>query len=73
MMLWTILTAMACAAAVLLAIPLVRRYENRSAGSGADTAVYRDQLAGIERDRAGGDIGEDQYQLAKLEVQRRLL
>ena len=73
MMLWSILTVMACAAAVIVAIPLVRRYEMGRAAVDADTAFYTNQLAEIERDRTTGDISEDQAMLARLEVQRRLL
>lgn len=73
MILWTILTFMACSASVMLAIPLIRRYEANGARHEAGIAVYQDQLAEIERDRASGEIGGDQADAARLEIQRRLL
>src|SRR5215468_11241393 len=41
--------------------------------SGSDLAVYRDQLAEIERDRAANRIGEREAEAARVEVSRRLL
>jgi 3-methylcrotonyl-CoA carboxylase alpha subunit len=41
--------------------------------SGSDVAVYRDQLAEIERDRAAGRIGDREAEAARVEVSRRLL
>ncbi len=43
-----------------------------AAGSN-DLAVYRDQLEEIERDRADGRIGNDEFEAARVEVSRRLL
>ena len=50
----------------------------RRTGAGADReegalAVYRDQLAEVERDRARGVIGEAEAEAATVEVQRRML
>jgi cytochrome c-type biogenesis protein CcmH len=41
--------------------------------SGSDVAVYSDQLAEIERDRAAGLIGEHEAASAQVEVSRRLI
>jgi len=71
--LWIILTAMCSAAAVLVAIPLVRRYEAADRGASADTGFYSGQLKELERDRALGLIGETEADLAKVEIERRLL
>src|SRR5258708_20745939 len=43
------------------------------ASAGSDLAVYRDQLEEIERDRADGRIGHDEFEAARVEVSRRLL
>src|SRR5258705_10003304 len=51
--------------------PLARRGGDLRGGS--DVAVYRDQLAEIERDRAAGLIGEDEATGAQVEVSRRLI
>jgi len=70
-MLWLILTLMTAAAIFAVLWPLSRR-----AGpsfSGTEIAVYRDQLAEIERDRASGLIAEGEAEAARTEVSRRLL
>lgn len=38
-----------------------------------NAAIYRDQFAELERDRAEGALGEEDYQLAYAELQRRML
>lgn len=38
-----------------------------------NAAIYRDQFAELERDRAEGTLGEDDYRQARLELQRRVL
>ena len=73
MMLWFVLTAMCSAAAVVVAIPLIRRYESSGENGAADSSIYRDQLKEIERDRDAGQINPDEADLAKIEIQRRLL
>jgi cytochrome c-type biogenesis protein CcmH len=71
MTLWFILGIMTAAALVAVAWPLAR---GRALASGAsDLAVYRDQLEEIERDRADGRIGHDEFEAARVEVSRRLL
>src|SRR5215467_720459 len=71
MTLWFILGTMTAAALVAVAWPLARR---RALAAGAsDLAVYRDQLEEIERDRADGRIGHDEFEAARIEVSRRLL
>jgi cytochrome c-type biogenesis protein CcmH len=71
MTLWFILGIMTAAALAAVAWPLAR---GRAPASGAsDLAVYRDQLEEIERDRADGRIGHDEFEAARAEVSRRLL
>ena len=72
-MLWALLTAMSCSAAVLVAIPLIRRYEASEPALAPETGIYREQLAEVDRDLAAGSITADQAALAKVEIQRRLI
>src|SRR5215470_1052917 len=71
MTLWFILGIMTAAALGAVIWPLARARALASADS--DLAVYRDQLEEIERDRADGRIGHDEFEAARVEVSRRLL
>jgi cytochrome c-type biogenesis protein CcmH len=71
MTLWFILGIMTAAALGAVIWPLARARAVVSAGS--DLAVYRDQLEEIERDRADGRIGHEEFEAARVEVSRRLL
>lgn len=71
MALWIILVSMTVVALAAVAWPLARARTVQAAGS--DLAVYRDQLEEIERDRADGRIGHDEFEAARIEVSRRLL
>jgi cytochrome c-type biogenesis protein CcmH len=51
--------------------PLLRRRAPQPGGN--DAEVYRDQLEELERDRAGGRIGQVEAEAARIEVSRRLL
>ena len=71
MTLWLILAAMTAAAVVAVIWPFARRAG--VAPSGSDMAVYRDQLAEIERDLAAGLVGKTEAEAARVEISRRLL
>src|ERR1700674_2402544 len=71
MALWSIFGLMTVAALCAVIWPLARARRLQAAGS--DLAVYRDQLEEIERDRAEGRIGHDEFEAARVEVSRRLL
>src|ERR1700681_4162736 len=71
MALWWILGLMTAAALCAVIWPLARA--RRLQAGGSDLAVYRDQLEEIERDRAEGRIGHDEFEAARVEVSRRLL
>src|SRR5229473_4419545 len=71
MTLWFILGIMTAAALGAVIWPFARVRTLSFAGS--DLAVYRDQLEEIERDRADGRIGHDEFEAARVEVSRRLL
>ncbi len=71
MTLWLILAAMTAAAIFAVIWPLAR---HAGAGrSGSDIAVYRDQLAEVERDLAAGLVGKTEAEAARVEISRRLL
>src|SRR5690348_9395218 len=71
MMLWLILALMTAAAVFAVLWPLGRGDTARASGS--DIAVYQDQLAEIERDRAAERIADREAEAARIEVSRRLL
>ena len=71
MTLWFVLALMTAAAIFAVLWPLSRH--GGKARSGSDLAVYRDQLAEIERDLAAGLIGTQEAEAARIEVSRRLL
>lgn len=74
MLLWTAFALMTGAAILAVLWPLRVRPDDRTAGEAeADLAVYRDQLAEIERDRAAGLIGPGESEAARTEVARRML
>ncbi len=70
MILWLILAAMTAAAVVAAIWPFARRAG--ATPSGSDMAVYRDQLAEIERDLAEGLVGKTEAEAARVEISRRL-
>jgi cytochrome c-type biogenesis protein CcmH len=71
MTLWFGIALMTAAAVWAVLWPLARR--GNELRSGSEVAVYRDQLAEIERDRAAGLIGESEAVGARVEVSRRLI
>lgn len=71
MLFWTLLALMTAAAVFAVLWPLSR--EPRVAGEAAGLAVYRDQLAEIETDRARGLLPASEAESARIEVSRRLL
>ena len=71
MILWPIFALMTVGAVVAVWLPLARR--QRSVRSGSDIAVYRDQLAEIDRDEASSLIGKVEAEAARVEVSRRLI
>jgi cytochrome c-type biogenesis protein CcmH len=68
-----LLALLATATVGALLIPLLRA-ETPSAGRlEGELAIYRDQLAEIERDRASGALSESEAAAARLEIERRIL
>ena len=73
MALWTVMTVMCSIAAVLVSVPLIRRYEHRKDLATAGTSIFADQLKELERDRNLGLIDPGEADLAKTEIERRLI
>jgi cytochrome c-type biogenesis protein CcmH len=71
MTLWFVFALMTVAAIFAVLWPLSRG-ASVSAG-GSEAAVYKDQLAEIERDAAAGLIGSSEAEAARVEIGRRLL
>lgn len=71
MNLWFVLALMTVAAVFAVLWPLGRRYQAQVQGS--EESVYRDQLAEIDRDLAGGLIAAAEADSARIEISRRLL
>jgi cytochrome c-type biogenesis protein CcmH len=65
-----LLTALVVA---LLAWPLMRKAAPTDLGGGTDLAVYRDQLAELEREKARGLMEPDQAASMETEISRRML
>ena len=72
MLLWVILAALTALVLAVLLRPLAAS-KREPAAQGFDAAVYRDQLAEVESDRARGLIGEEEAEAARIEISRRLL
>ncbi|MPZ54997.1 MAG: c-type cytochrome biogenesis protein CcmI [Rhizobiales bacterium] len=70
MTLWFVFALMTAAAVFAVLWPLGRR---AGASGGSEIAVYRDQLAEVDRDRDTGRIGAAEAEAARIEVSRRLL
>jgi cytochrome c-type biogenesis protein CcmH len=71
MNLWFVFALMTVAAVFAVLWPLGRRGAPQTGGN--EAAVYRDQLAEIDRDLAGGLIGATEAEAARVEIGRRLL
>jgi cytochrome c-type biogenesis protein CcmH len=72
MTLWILAGLLSAGVVALLAIPFLRR-RSRVAADHPDLAVYRDQLAELEREVGRGLLPEAEAASARLEIQRRLL
>ncbi|MFO1168726.1 MAG: c-type cytochrome biogenesis protein CcmI [Rhodoblastus sp.] len=71
MIFWLILLGMTLATLAYLALPFLTRGGDERRGD--DVAVYRDQLAEIERDVVAGRIAPQEAEASRIEVSRRLL
>jgi cytochrome c-type biogenesis protein CcmH len=73
MLFWLLFALMTAAAVFAVLWPLSRQRESPDPARETGLAVYRDQFAEIERDRARNLIGEPEAKFAGAEVGRRLL
>jgi len=74
MIFWSVAASLIALVVAGLLVPLLRRPATAAADRNAyDMAVYRDQLAEIDRDLARGEIGAEQAATARTEVERRML
>ncbi len=73
MLFWPLFVLMTAAAVFAVLWPLSRRQETPDPARETGLAVYRDQFAEIERDRARNLINEPEAKFAGVEVGRRLL
>lgn len=78
MLFWILIGGMTATALLLLLRPLLRGGGTESERPGPraaapDLAIYRDQLAEIERDLAQGVLSAEEAAAARLEVERRIL
>ncbi len=72
-MLEVLLALLTTATVGALLVPLLRTRATSSDRFDGELAIYRDQLAEIERERAAGTIPESEATAARLEIERRIL
>lgn len=72
MTIWLLVGAIALAAMLPLAVALLRPARARGRAE-ADLALYRAQLAELDREREAGRLDATQHAAARLEIQRRIL
>ena len=73
LMLEFLLAAMVAVTVVVLLVPLLRRGQRTTRRLDHDLAIYRDQLAEIEREREAGALTAEQARAARIEIERRIL
>lgn len=73
MLLWIGFAVMTAAVVAALARPLGRARDDALDSRAADLAVYKDQLAEIDAERASGLLGDTEAEAARAEVARRML
>ena len=66
---------MTLVAILFVALPLLRRHETTAAPAhdSANVAIYQDQLDELNVDLANGTLSREQFELARSELERRLL
>ena len=73
MLFWIIVAVLTATVGAILLYPLLRGAQAPELDRTGETAVYRDQLAELDSDRAGGLITAEQADYARAEIGRRLL
>ena len=74
MIFWILISLLTALSLLVLLKPLLGAPRSAPANTAeSDLAVYKDQLAEIERDLNSGNLGEAQAETARIEIQRRIL
>jgi cytochrome c-type biogenesis protein CcmH len=73
MMLWMVLAALTAVVLVALLVPLFRRYRPSPSRAQRERAIYRDQLAELQREVEAGRVSAADAKLAETEIQRKML
>jgi cytochrome c-type biogenesis protein CcmH len=73
MVFWILLAVMTAVVAALLLYPLLRGAKAAADSREGEVAVYRDQLAELDRDSLGGLISAEEAEYARAEIGRRLI
>ncbi|OLP61865.1 c-type cytochrome biogenesis protein CcmI [Xaviernesmea oryzae] len=73
MLFWVLVSFLTACVAIALMLPLLRGEKGSAVAARGDVAVYRDQLAEIERDKASGLVAADEAERARAEIGRRLI
>ena len=71
MTLWLLMIILCSATAVVVSIPLIRRYDDRR-NDLQEQAIYQDQLSELDRDQKAGTIDAPEAEAARIEIHRRL-
>lgn len=71
--LWLAIATMTAAATAILLAPLIRKRKSAAARGAHDLAVYRHQLAELDRDTERGTLKPEEATAARLEIERRIL
>lgn len=73
---WVVAVALLVAVVAVLAVPLAKRRVMQRADIDHDrsnVALFQDQIAELERDRAQGILSDEQFEQARVELSQRLL
>ena len=70
---WVLIFLVALLIAAFLSFTLLRKRRGDEPAAAYDLRVYREQLAGVDRDLARGVIGEADAERVRTEISRRIL
>lgn len=73
MIIWFVLTAVTFCVLVALLVPLFRHNRGSPSRTSRELAVYRDQLAELQREIEAGRISPPEAKAAETEIQRKML
>ncbi|WP_085901789.1 c-type cytochrome biogenesis protein CcmI [Kiloniella majae] len=74
MIFWALIGTLTALSLLVLIKPLAKKAETAPADTAeSDLAVYKDQLKEIDKDLKAGNIAEAQAEIARIEIQRRIL